>query len=145
MNFLHPLFRLPRRQKRLLQLAADSLLIAASFLLAMLLRLDSWAFLTQPRVWWVLPVVIPMSLLIFIRLGFYRAVIRYMSSKAIRAVLVGVVVSALTLPMASYLFHLGVPRFPPFKPRGRCSKRHQRIHTGVTPMAGSSWQSTRGE
>jgi len=56
MTLLQPLFRLPRWQKRLLQLVADCLLITFSFLLSMLLRLDSLAFLTQPRVWWVLPV-----------------------------------------------------------------------------------------
>jgi len=114
MTLLQPLFRLPRRQKRLLQLAADSLLITLSFLLAMLLRLDSWAFVTQPRVWWVLPVVIPVSLAIFIRLGFYRAVIRYMSMKAVKAVAAGVGASALALLVVNYLFQLPVPRSVPF-------------------------------
>ncbi|XKH61517.1 polysaccharide biosynthesis protein [Halomonas sediminis] len=114
MTLLKPLFRLPRRQKRMLQLAADSLLITVSFLLAMLLRLDSWDFVTEPRVWWVLPVMIPVSLLIFIRLGFYRAVIRYMSMKAVRSVAVGVGVSALILMLVNYLFQLPVPRSVPF-------------------------------
>lgn len=114
MTLVQPLFRLPRRQKRLLQLAADSLLITLSFLLAMLLRLDSWAFVTQPRVWWVLPVVIPVSLVIFIRLGFYRAVIRYMSMKAVKAVAAGVGASALALLVVNYLFQLPVPRSVPF-------------------------------
>ena len=114
MTVLRPLFRLPRRQKRLLQLVADSLLITVSFLLAMLLRLDSWAFVTQPGVWWVLPVVIPVSLAIFIRLGFYRAVIRYMSFKAVKTVAAGVGASALALLMVNYLFQLPVPRSVPF-------------------------------
>ncbi len=114
MTLLHPLFRLPRRQKRLLQLVADSVLITLSFLLAMLLRLDSWAFLSQPRVWWVLPVVIPVSLLIFVRLGFYRAVIRYMSLKAVKAVAMGVGASAFALMVVNAIFQLPVPRSVPF-------------------------------
>ncbi|WP_254277531.1 nucleoside-diphosphate sugar epimerase/dehydratase [Halomonas sp. 3H] len=114
MSFLQPLFRLPRPHKRAIQLLADAGLIVASFLLAMLLRLDSWAFARDPQVWAVLPVMIPVSLAIFIRLGFYRAVIRYMSMKAVKAVLAGVAGSALTLVVVNYLFNLPVPRSVPF-------------------------------
>lgn len=114
MTLLRPLFRLPRHYKRLVQLLADIILITFSFSMAMLLRLDSWAFLSQPGVWWVLPVMIPVSLLIFIRLGFYRAVIRYMSLKALQAVVAGVVASTLTLILVNYLFSLPVPRSVPF-------------------------------
>lgn len=113
-RLLQPLFSLPRRTKRLIQLAADVVLITLSFVLAMLLRLDSFAFLGQPRVWIVLPVMVPVSLLIFIRLGFYRAVIRYMSVKATSTVVLGVLGSALTLGLINYLFQLPVPRSVPF-------------------------------
>ncbi len=113
-NLLQSLFRLPRRQKRTIQLVVDCVLIAASFLLAMLLRLEDWAPLVEVRTWLALVVMIPLSLAIYIRLGFYRAVIRYLGPKAIRAVVIGVVVSALSLPLASYLFALGIPRSVPF-------------------------------
>ncbi|MBS9404073.1 polysaccharide biosynthesis protein [Halomonas sp. TRM85114] len=82
--------------------------------MAMLLRTDSWAFVERPAVWWVLPVMIPVSLVIFIRLGFYRAVIRYMNQKALQAVVAGVVGSALALMVTNYLFQLPVPRSVPF-------------------------------
>ncbi|MGJ7460571.1 polysaccharide biosynthesis protein [Halomonas sp. MA07-2] len=111
---MRPLFGLPRRRKRLIQLVADVALIIVSFSLAMLLRLDSWAFASDPKVWTVLPVMIPVSLFIFMRLGFYRAVIRYMSMKAVKAVLAGVLASALTLVVVNYLFELPVPRSVPF-------------------------------
>lgn len=94
-RLLQPLFSLPRRIKRLIQLAADVVLITLSFVLAMLLRLDSFAFFGQAQVWMVLPVMVPVSLLIFIRLGFYRAVIRYMGVKAFNAAILGVIGSAL--------------------------------------------------
>jgi len=113
-RLLQPLFRLPRAHKRLIQLVVDSVLIALSFLLAMLLRLDSWAFASQPAVWWVLPVVIPVSLLIFMRLGFYRAVIRYMSLKAVKAVLAGVAASTFALMVVNAIYQLPVPRSVPF-------------------------------
>ncbi|MDI5933015.1 polysaccharide biosynthesis protein [Halomonas kalidii] len=113
-DLLQPLFRLPRKRKRTIQLLADCVLITFSFLLAMLLRLEDWAPLGEVRTWAALLVMVPLSLAIFIRLGFYRAVIRYMSHKAIRAVFIGVSVSALSLPLASYLFALGIPRSVPF-------------------------------
>jgi FlaA1/EpsC-like NDP-sugar epimerase len=113
-RLLQPLFSLPRRTKRLIQLAADVVLITLSFMLAMLLRLDSLAFVSQPKVWLVLPVMVPVSLVIFIRLGFYRAVIRYMSVKATQTVMLGVLASALTLALVNYLYQLPVPRSVPF-------------------------------
>lgn len=114
MRLLTPLFRLPRAQKRAIQLLADAALITLSYLLAMLLRLDSWVFASDPMVWAVLPAIIPVSLAIFTRLGFYRAVIRYMSMKAVKAILAGVAGSSLTLVVVNYLFSLPVPRSVPF-------------------------------
>lgn len=113
-RLLQPLFSLSRRTKRLIQLATDVVLITLSFMLAMLLRLDSLTFLGQPKVWLVLPVMVPVSLLIFIRLGFYRAVIRYMSMKATQAVVLGVLGSAMTLALVNYVYQLPVPRSVPF-------------------------------
>ena len=114
MQLLAPLFRLPRKQKRVVQVLADIVLITASFLLAMLLRLDSWAPITDPRAWLALVVMVPVSLLIFIRLGFYRAIIRYMNQKALQAICAGVGASAVSLAVISYLLHLPVPRSVPF-------------------------------
>ena len=107
-------FRLPRQYKRLLQLTADAGLIILSFIVAMLLRLDSWHFMDSPSTWLPLLAVIPVSLLLFVRLGFYRAIIRYMTHKAVEALLVGVAASTLCLVMISYLFTLPVPRSVPF-------------------------------
>ncbi|MCE9683154.1 polysaccharide biosynthesis protein [Halomonas alkalisoli] len=113
-QLLIKLFSLPRRRKQAIQLLADSFLIVASFFTAMLLRLDSTRFLADPAVWMALPVVVPVSLIIFMRLGFYRAIIRYMGLKAFQAVMAGVMGSALTLGVVSSVFNLPVPRSVPF-------------------------------
>ena len=111
---LEALFRLPRGRKRVIQLTTDSVLIALSFLLAMMLRVGSWEPIPDIRIWAVLLFMVPVSLAIFIRLGFYRAVIRYMSVKAIQAVLAGVFGSAITLALTSFILGLDVPRSVPF-------------------------------
>lgn len=113
-TLIDPLFRLSRPNKRLIQLLTDATLIVFSFLAAMLLRLDSWAFMSNPSEWLALTVMVPLSLLIFIRLGFYRAVIRYLTHKAVEAVIIGVVISALCMWLVSVVFNLPVPRSVPF-------------------------------
>lgn len=107
-------FYLSRRQKRLVQVFADSSLIILSFSMAMLLRLDSWDFRYSQRDWLILSAVVPLSLFAFVRLGFYRAVIRYMTIKAFEVIIVGVGVSALSLWIVSFLFNVPVPRSIPF-------------------------------
>ncbi|RUR31301.1 nucleoside-diphosphate sugar epimerase/dehydratase [Vreelandella nanhaiensis] len=114
MFVIEALFGLTRRRKQLIQLIVDTLLIIASFLLAMLLRLDSFEFLTNESVWLALPVMIPVSLFIFIRLGFYRSIVRFMGMKALQALLAGAFGSAVTLYVVSMALNLPIPRSVPF-------------------------------
>ncbi len=107
------IFRLPRKQKRLIQVMVDSGLLAASFLFAMLLRLDSLDPLFDQRSWLMLLALVPVSIFIFMRLGFYRAVVRYMSQKALQSILVGVTASAAAMAIISYLLDLPIPRSVP--------------------------------
>jgi FlaA1/EpsC-like NDP-sugar epimerase len=108
------LFGLTRRRKQLIQLFVDTFLIVASFMLAMLLRLDSLEFLLDDSVWLALPVMVPVSLFIFTRLGFYRSIVRFMGIKALQALSAGVFASALTLYIVSMMLSLPVPRSVPF-------------------------------
>jgi FlaA1/EpsC-like NDP-sugar epimerase len=54
-----------------------------------------------------------MSLVIFIKLGLYRAIIRYLSDKAFISISIGVGSSALTLIALAYLLNVFVPRSVP--------------------------------
>lgn len=114
MFVIKTLFGLTRRRKQLIQLLVDTFLIVASFLLAMLLRLDSLEFLSNDSVWLALPVMVPVSLFIFIRLGFYHSIVRFMGIKALQALCAGVLASALTLYVVSMALNLPVPRSVPF-------------------------------
>jgi FlaA1/EpsC-like NDP-sugar epimerase len=101
-RWLSSLFCLPRRSKTQLQMLTDSLLLVFSFLMAMLLRLDSWDFLRDTHDMLVL------------RLGLYRAVVRFMTYKMGEALVIGVAASSLSLALVSYFFNVGVPRSVPF-------------------------------
>ncbi|MDI5986053.1 nucleoside-diphosphate sugar epimerase/dehydratase [Halomonas sp. M4R5S39] len=89
--------RLSRRVKCLIQLCTDALLLSASFLVALVLKQDSLSPIFEVQNLKILLVALPISLFIFYRLGFYRALIRYMGIRALQTLATGVAFSALTL------------------------------------------------
>jgi FlaA1/EpsC-like NDP-sugar epimerase len=107
------LLGLDRGRKRLVQVIADIAIMMVSFAAAMVLRLESFAPLADPSIWLALAVTLPISLYTFIRLGFYRAVIRYISLRAAQTVAIGVLFSAVALFLVSQLLNLPVPRSVP--------------------------------
>lgn len=107
------LLALPRPWKRALQVMADCVLLVGSFLLAMGLRWDSFFFLSDVRIWIAIGLTLPVTIFVFAITGFYRAVIRYISSKAVFTIARGIIVSAVFLFVLSQLFGLGVPRSVP--------------------------------
>ena len=107
--FFQSLFNMPRTQKRLLQVATDFVLLALSFAVAMMLRTESLYGLGDPQVWAAFVAALPFTFILFVKLGFYRAVIRYMSLRALVAILNGVLASALTLSAMSLWLELPIP------------------------------------
>lgn len=104
---------LGRPQKRAVQMLFDVVLIVSCFILAMALRFDSWNFLTQPRVWDVLVVVIPATLFVFGRVGLYRAVIRFISSRAIRVIILSTGFSGILMFVSNLALGHLIPRSVP--------------------------------
>ena len=87
---------LSRHYKRLLMLLADSLMIPFALWSALALRLGSTSF-DLSGFWWLFVAAPLVSIPCFIRLGLYRAVIRYMGSQASFAVLKGVTLTTVAL------------------------------------------------
>lgn len=99
------LLQLPRRQKRFLQVVIDVALIWLALWLSFALRLGEldaaqpfdghgWLFLLAPII----------ALPIFIRLGMYRAVMRYVGNDALITIAKAVTLSALVLALAVYWY-----------------------------------------
>ncbi|NIC04394.1 polysaccharide biosynthesis protein [Halomonas sp. DX6] len=107
---LYRLFRLPRHYKRMIQLFIDAILLTLSFIAAIWLRLENLEPLLAPDAWGMWLIVLPISLAIFARLGFYRAVIRYLSVKAMKTLLIGISASAALLVIISSLSAISLPR-----------------------------------
>lgn len=97
------LLGLPRRHKRLIQVATDVILVWFALWLAFLVRLGiddlanpvrdhTWLFITAPII----------SIPLFIRFGLYRAVMRYFGNDALIAIIKAVTLSALILGFIIY-------------------------------------------
>ena len=113
-RILEYLSQLDRQKKRAIQLLADTVLIVACFVLAMGLRLDGWHVLFEPRVWDVLFFVIPLTLLVFVRVGLYRAIIRFISSRGIRTIILSTGFSGAVMMVANLALGHLIPRSVPF-------------------------------
>tara|TARA_R110002167_G_scaffold287859_6_gene492790 strand:+ start:43088 stop:45013 length:1926 start_codon:yes stop_codon:yes gene_type:complete len=110
---LNVLFRAPRPVKRVISIFADLFFLGAAFWAAMLVRLDTSAVFSNPQSWLLLSALIPISLLINVRLGLYRAVIRYITSKAATSIGLAVLFSTLSLIFLSYFLQIPLPRTVP--------------------------------
>ena len=111
--YVYRLLSMDRGKKRVLQVAVDLLLLPMMFTLAMWLKLDGFGFLHEPQVWLVLIPVLPVTIFTFVRLGFYRAVLRYIAGRALITILMGSLISAVTMTVVAQLADLPVPRAVP--------------------------------
>ena len=112
-TFIYKLFSLPRPLKRIVQVTSDIVLIILCFWMAMALRLEGIFTEIKPTSWMTLAVVIPTTILTFVRLGLYRAVVRYIADRAVLVILIGAAISS-TVMFATILYAaLEVPRSVP--------------------------------
>ncbi|MBS0043577.1 polysaccharide biosynthesis protein [Shewanella sp. M16] len=114
MEFLQFLFSLKRSQKRLVSVAVDSVFLLFAFWFALLVRLDSVEVLLKSQYWGLIALTLPVSIAAFVRLGLYRAVLRYLGSQALSAIVAGVFVSTITLVLLAYYGSVDLPRTVPF-------------------------------
>ncbi|MFD2229749.1 nucleoside-diphosphate sugar epimerase/dehydratase [Alkalimarinus sediminis] len=105
---------LPRYQKRIFSVIADSLCIPLALWLSICVRLEKFYIPENNLVLFSFGITIVVTIAVFIRLGLYRAVIRYLSNHALIAVVSGVSVSALVFSASSFLLKAPVPRSAPF-------------------------------
>lgn len=103
-----------RRNKRLISITYDILAVIFSLYLAIALRLDSVTFTVGLDEVLSLLVTVAVTIFSFIKLGMYRAVLRYMMLPAVGHIFFGVFISALTLALSSFFFQSFIPRSVPF-------------------------------
>ena len=112
-NYINNFSILSRRNKIALQLALDTILLAISFLGAMLFRLESLDFVGQPAIWGAFLSSITATLLAFWGLGLYRVVVRFITGRILIIIGKGAVVAAISLFAAGLVFDANIPRSVP--------------------------------
>ncbi|MFO1389039.1 polysaccharide biosynthesis protein [Cellvibrio sp.] len=111
---LNKLFESSRTTKRIVSLSYDVIAIGLASYLAMCLRLGT---LTPPFQIEEISVVLLTtagSILVFIRMGMYRAILRYMSTTAMISIAISICVSGLIFTLMSFFTHSAIPRSVPF-------------------------------
>lgn len=107
------LFRASRPVKRLISVIADLFFVGVAFWAALLVRLDTLSVFSHQQYWLLLFGLVPISLAINVRLGLYRAVIRFISSKAATSIGLAVLLSTFSLILLSFYLHVFLPRTVP--------------------------------
>ncbi|EGQ7993254.1 polysaccharide biosynthesis protein [Vibrio vulnificus] len=113
MDKLAYIWSLPRVHKRLISLAIDTLLITFSFFMAIWVRHGEVAVSVSVETWLTLAGTVVVTLVTFTKLGLYRAVLRYLTFHALTVVVLGALISALSITTFSYFFNAEVPRTVP--------------------------------
>ena len=114
MSLIKSVLSLPRPYKRAISLLIDSVFLLSAFWLAFFMRLESFSPLFNSDYWLVFACVLPLSLFFFVKLGLYRAVLRYMNMQAVSAIVVGSFISAVLFIIFSFLLTTWAPRTVPF-------------------------------
>lgn len=92
-----------RSTKRLVSLAFDSIAIIFCIAAAYRISYNQYSFLTDSNYSHYIT-TLAISLIIFARIGFYRAILRYMGMKAIFTIVVGISLSTMVFVASSFYF-----------------------------------------
>ncbi|GAA0353599.1 nucleoside-diphosphate sugar epimerase/dehydratase [Bowmanella denitrificans] len=115
-NLIQHFFEIPRIYKRLITLLFDVVFIASAMVLALYIRVGfegAKAYLDKETLW-LMSALIPLTLVLWIRLGLYRAVIRYLDVKVLSNIFWGSVGSVAVLVFLSFTIRADLPRSIPF-------------------------------
>ncbi len=104
----------PRKQKKLIMVLADLLWIPGAIWLATIIRYGHFDFVVTWRDVLVYGMTTIITMFVFLRLGLYRAVIRFMGKEAIEAVIRGVTFSSVFLGAMIVFSRAEIPRSVPF-------------------------------
>ncbi len=110
MNFL---FKASRPAKRVISLFFDLIFVSVAFWAAMLVRLDTFAIFSHSSSWLLLACLIPIALIANVKLGLYKAVLRYINSKAAISIALSVCFTTVALIFLSFFLNIDLPRTVP--------------------------------
>ena len=111
--YIRRLSGLGRKQKMALQMLIDSALIVICTLLAMAIRLESFTFLSNLKIWLPIAISVGLAIATFWRSGLYRILVRFVTGKVLKLIAGGVAIFAIALFTSNAILDAGVPRSVP--------------------------------
>lgn len=100
----------PRNTKRIIMVCIDIFIVAIAFFGALAIRFDADFFLYSPAYWLIYVLLLPITIISFIKLGLYRAVLRFITISIVKTVFLGSFISTLSLLIISYSSQFNIPR-----------------------------------
>ncbi|OEE77703.1 polysaccharide biosynthesis protein [Vibrio genomosp. F6] len=113
MQRLNFIWQLSRLHKRVISVAIDTLLILFALHVALWTRVGDVRFLSGGDNILLIGLTVISTVLIFTKIGLYRAVLRYLTFQALFVVTTGAVLSALALAVFAYYLQEPIPRTVP--------------------------------
>ncbi|WP_418641909.1 polysaccharide biosynthesis protein [Vibrio chaetopteri] len=113
MRAMQKLYAMSRAQKRLFSVCVDVGMILLSLHVAIWLRLEEWFTITTPQAIFGLGIVTVLTVVTYIKLGLYRAVLHYLGLHALVMVVVGALASGGFMAAVAYYLDLDLPRSVP--------------------------------
>ena len=107
---LQHILNAPRHIKRLITLCYDTIIIPLAIYASLALRHGEVLININEKLVLTAISTTILSLLVFIRAGLYRAVIRYMATKAFGTLAIGITISAMILATSSFITQANLPR-----------------------------------
>ncbi|MBL1272293.1 MAG: polysaccharide biosynthesis protein [Oceanospirillales bacterium] len=105
--------KLSRFQKRVVSVSVDAVALSFALWASFALRLEQSLWLPNKGQLLITALTVIFTLGVFVRLGLYRAVVRYMSDRAFLTIIMGVGASALLLIILGYSLQVLIPRSVP--------------------------------
>ena len=110
MTFINSILSIPRNYKRFISVFFDIVFIGASFFGAFFTRMATVDFIGHSL---ILAVLTLSTLLLFTKVGLYRAILRYLSVHALLTIIISCFSSALMLIIFGYFYDVFIPRSVP--------------------------------
>ncbi len=113
MQRLNFIWHLSRFKKRVISVSIDTLLILFALHIALWTRLGDFQFLSDGDNLLLTGLTVVTTVIIFTKIGLYRAVLRYLTFQALFVVMAGAILSAVSLAVFAYYLQEPIPRTVP--------------------------------
>ncbi len=110
MSFIDAFFSIPRVYKRVVSVCIDLLFVQIAFWGAFWTRLGNLDEFYKAEYWYLVSFLSLVTIFCFSRIGFYRAILRYLSINALFTLVIGALASTTIFVLTAYFYNIWLPR-----------------------------------